>query len=143
MIDLKPYIHLTTMMVLATKDENGNPYTANVYFRVDEKYNFYFISNLRREHSHHIEKDAHVAWSIINTEQYQAKDKDKKWLQFQGIAKLLDESESTEIYKKLYNPDKPYSEILEKGHRIFECIPTRVKIWDETLYGWAGKIINF
>ena len=82
MIDLKPYIKLTTMMVIATKDENGNPYTANVYFRVDEKYNFYFISNLRREHSNHILSDDSVAWSIINTEQYKAIDKDKKGLQF-------------------------------------------------------------
>ena len=131
------------MMVLATKDKDGNPYTANVYFKVDEDDNFYFISNLRREHSQHIEKDDRVAWSIINTQQYKVQDKDKKWLQFQGIAKLLDESESTNIYKKLYNPNKPYAEILEKWHHIFKCTPTRVKIWDETLYGWAGKIINF
>ena len=143
MIDLQPYIQLTTMMVIATKDQYGNPYTANVYFRVDEEYNFYFISNLRREHSNHILGDKNIAWSIINTEQYKVEDKDKKGLQFLWIAKLLDESESTDIYKKLYNPDKPYAEILEKGHHIFRCTPTRVKIWDETLYGWAGKIINF
>lgn len=78
MIDLQPYINLTTMMVLATKDKDGNPYTANVYFKVDEDDNFYFISNLRREHSQHIEKDDRVAWSIINTQQYKVQDKDKK-----------------------------------------------------------------
>jgi len=143
MINLKPYIELTTMMVIATKDESWNPYTANVYFRVDEDYNFYFISNLRREHSNHILKDEAIAWSIINTEQYKVEDKDKKGLQFLWTGELLDESESTDIYKKLYNPDKPYAEILEKGHHIFRCTPTRVKIRDETLYGGAGKIINF
>ena len=143
MIDLKPYIKLTTMMVIATKDEYGKPYTANVYFRVDEKYNFYFISNLRREHSNHILSDDSVAWSIINTEQYKAIDKDKKGLQFLWTSQLLDQQEATEVYKKLYNPDKPYAEILEKGHHIFRCKPIRVKIWDETLYGWAGEIINF
>ena len=78
MIDLKPYIHLTSMMVLATKDENGNPYTANVYFKSDEDHNFYFISNLRREHSNHILKNDSVAWSIINTEQFVIDDRDKK-----------------------------------------------------------------
>ena len=143
MIDLQPYINLTTMMVLATKDETGNPYTANVYFKVDEEYNFYFISNLRREHSQHISRDDNVGWSIINTEQYVVTDKDKKWLQFLWKAEQLDESEATDIYKRLYNPDKPYVDILEKWHHIFKCTPTRVKIWDETLYAGAGKVINF
>jgi len=143
MIDLQPYIDLTTMMVLATKDEQWNPYTANVYFRVDSDYNFYYISNLRREHSHHISKDNNVAWSVINTEQYSRQDKDKKWLQFQWKAKHLTWEEATNIYRELYNPNKTYADILENGHHIFRCTPTRVKIWDETLYGGAGKIINF
>jgi len=143
MIDLQPYISLTTMMVIATKNIDGNPYTANVYFRVDENYNFYFISNLRREHSNHILRDGSVAWSVINTEQYQVKDKDKKGLQFLWKSELLSEIASWDIYRKYYNPDKPYTKILEKWHRIFKCTPTRVKIRDETLYWWAGKIINF
>lgn len=66
------------MMVLATKDETGNPYTANVYFRVDEECNFYYKSKISREHSQHIEQDNRVAWSILNTEKYEKSAKDKK-----------------------------------------------------------------
>jgi hypothetical protein len=32
MIDLNPYLELSKMMVLTTKDPKGNPYTSNVYF---------------------------------------------------------------------------------------------------------------
>jgi len=78
MLDLSPYISLTTMIVLATVDEQGSPYTSNMYFRVDEQYNFYFSSKNFRAHSKHIEKNNSVAWSIINTEKYEKSAKDKK-----------------------------------------------------------------
>jgi len=38
MLDLNPYISLTTMIVLATIDEDGHPYTSNMYFRVLSAY---------------------------------------------------------------------------------------------------------
>jgi uncharacterized protein YhbP (UPF0306 family) len=66
------------MMVLATKDHESNPYTANVYFRVDKEYNFYYKSKVSREHSQHIEQDNRVARSILNTEKYEKSAKDKK-----------------------------------------------------------------
>ena len=78
MLDLKPYITLTSMIVLATIDEQGNPYTSNMYFRVDEMYNFYFKSKSTREHSKHISVSPRVGWSIINTEKYERSAKDKK-----------------------------------------------------------------
>lgn len=78
MVDLTPYISLTTMIILATMDEQGNPYTSNMYFRVDSEYNFYFQSKNFREHSQHIEKNNKVAWSILNTQKYEKSAKDKK-----------------------------------------------------------------
>jgi len=78
MISLTPYISLTTMMILATIDQEGIPYTSNMYFRVDSEYNFYFQSKTFREHSKHIEKNNNVAWSILNSEKYEKTDTDKK-----------------------------------------------------------------
>gem|GEM_PF-3651364 len=70
MTDLKQYLEMTTMMVLATKDSEGNPYTANVYFGYNpDNYSCYFISRLTREHSKQIIENEAIAWSIINTQQ--------------------------------------------------------------------------
>jgi len=143
MIDLKPYISLTTMIVLATIDEEWNPYTSNMYFRTDNDYNFYFQSKTFREHSKHIEKNNKVAWSILNTEKYEKSSPDKKWLQFQWIAQILTWKEAERIKKELYDKEMTFFEILQSGHMIYKCTPLQVKIWDETLYGGEGKIIEF
>lgn len=144
MIDLQPYINLTTMMVLATKDKQWRPYTSNLYFGYNPKnYICYFISNLRREHSQHILNDKIIAWSIINTEQYWFENKDKKGLQFQWDARLLEWKEAQEKFESFYEKRIHPPAWLPENHHIFECIPKRVKIWDENLYGWAWKIINF
>jgi len=132
MLNLKPYISLTTMIVLATIDEQGNPYTSNMYFRVDDDYNFYFQSKTFREHCKHIDKNNSVAWSILNSEKYEKSAKDKKWLQFQGIAEMLTGKEAEKIKKELYGKEMTFLEILRSGH-----------IWDETLYGWEWKVIEF
>lgn len=82
-VNLTPYLDLTSMIVLATIDENGNPYTVNMYYKVDKEYNFYFKSKQFREHSKHIVENNLVGWSVINTERYIPSSKDKKGLQFQ------------------------------------------------------------
>ena len=143
MIDLNKYIWLTTMMVLATKDESWNPYTSNVYFRCDESYKFYFISKDFREHSKHIIENWIVAWSILNTEKYNETDQDKKWLQFRWNAKVLKNNEGEKIIKNIFNLDKKYSKMIEEWHYIFECTPEKVKIWDEEIYGGNGKKFEF
>lgn len=143
MIDLNPYISLTTMMVLATRDEQWNPYTSNMYFKVDEEYNFYFQSKTFREHSKHIERSNSVAWSVINTEKYEKSDDDKKWLQFIWVAEMLTWKEAEKVQTELYWKEMTFFEILQSGHMIYKCTPSKVKIWDETLYGWEGKVIEF
>jgi len=130
-------------MILATKDLDGNPYTANVYFRADKDYNFYFQSKNFREHCKHIEKDCHVAWSILNTEKYTREDKDKKGLQFQGTAQMLTGKEAEKIKKELYGKEMTFFEMLQSRHMIYKCTPSKVKIWDEELYWGQGEIIDF
>lgn len=143
MIDLKPYISLTTMIVLATIDEQWNPYTSNMYFRVDEEYNFYFKSKASREHSQHIVKNTNVAWSILNSEKYSLSSKDKKWLQFKGTAEMLTGKRAEEINKELYWKEMSFFEMMQNGHMIYKCTPSRVKIYDEALEDWPQKIIEF
>lgn len=142
-MDLTPYTSLTTMMILATNDEHGNPYASNVYFKIDDNYNFYYRSKTFREHSKHIRKNKQVAWSIINTEKYTRSDKDKKWLQFQWTAVELTWKEAEKISKEIYGVEKTFVQMLQEWHLIYKCTPTKVKIWDEELYGGQGKVIEF
>ena len=143
MIDLTPYISLTTMIILATRDEDGYPYTSNMYFKVDAENNFYFQSKDFRAHSKHIEQNPSVAWSIINTEKYEKAASDKKWLQFQWTAEMLTGKEAEKIKKELYGKDMSFSEIRESGHMIYKCTPSWVKVWDEVLYAGEGKVFKF
>lgn len=142
MQQLKKYLELSHMMILATLDENGKPYTSNVYFAYDEE-SCYFISRATRQHSQQIEKNNSIAWSVINTEKYSSNDSDKKWLQFQGTAEMLDEIKWKEIFEKIYNPRIWFQNGFPEWHRVYKCIPEKVKIWDEEMYGWDGKIITF
>ena len=105
MIDLSAYISLTKMIILATKDNEWNPYVSNMYFKVDPENNFYFRSKSFRQHSQHIMKRADVAWSIINTEKYEKDAKDKKALQFQGLCTRLSWKDAEKVSKDIYEKD--------------------------------------
>lgn len=143
MIHLKPYLEMTNMMILATKDNDNYPYTSNVYFGYDpENYTCYFISRLTREHSQHIITRQHIAWSIVNSEQWWDDDSNKKWLQFQWIGRLLEWTEAQEIFDIHYQPRIAFPWGLPEWHHVFECKPTSVKIWDEELFGGDGQVIK-
>lgn len=142
MQEILPYIQLSPMLILATKDDTGNPYTVNVYFGYSENpLKFYIISRPIREHMKHIERNPQVAWSILNTQKYAPIDTDKQGLQFQWVAHILNQNEGLEIYRKNYEPRIHFPNFPE-WHHVVEVTPTRCKIWDEALYGWQGKIIT-
>ncbi len=52
------------VMSLATADEHGTPYAANVYFAADEQLNIYFVSSASTAHSQHVLSRAEVAITI-------------------------------------------------------------------------------
>lgn len=143
MLDLTPYISLTMMIVLATIDEDWNPYISNMYFRVDEEYNFYYKSKASREHSQHIAKNNRVAWSILNSEKYTLSSKDKKWLQFTGTAEMLTGKDAEKIQAELYGKQMNFFEMMQNGHMIYKCVPDKVKIHDESNTELLGKVIEF
>ncbi|MFI5412788.1 MAG: pyridoxamine 5'-phosphate oxidase family protein [Candidatus Micrarchaeales archaeon] len=54
-------------MVLATSDKMGNPWASPVFFAVDEKYNFYFLSAIDSRHGINIEKNPKVGIAIFDS----------------------------------------------------------------------------
>lgn len=140
MINLQTYLDLTSMMVLATKDEQGNPYTSNVYFICDQKWKFYFRSKAYREHCKHIVENKTIAWSILNTQKFAKEAPDKKWLQFLGTARVLQGNEIVHIDSTLYGNNSTAQQLEAAGQYIVECTPTQVKIWNEELYWVEWKI---
>lgn len=143
MINLEKYLSLTKMMILATNDSTGNPYTANVYFKADKENNFYFRSKYYREHSQHIINNWKTARSIINTEKFKKEDNTKKWLQFQWSAIMLKWEEFETTSKNIYWIDQKYDDLTDSCSRIFKCSPNKVKIRDEAKYWWNWFIYSF
>ncbi len=82
---------------LATVDSNGvwaNP----VYFAYDDKFNFYFISQIDSRHMQNIQDDPRVSIAIYNTHQ----EKDVEGVYVEGKAKILDELEERLVAHKIY-----------------------------------------
>lgn len=143
MIDLQQYLDLTPMMIIATKDQDWNPYTANVYFKCDQNKNFYFRSKIYRQHSQHIINSWQVARSIINTIRFNKEDPAKKWLQFQWSAYILEWDAFNKASDMIYHKWERYNELTQSSSHIFKCIPTRVKIRDEEKFWWDWKVYQF
>lgn len=65
---LKECLESTTFCCIATVDPKGvwaNP----VYFAYDEKFNLYFISQMKSRHMQNLNKDPRISVSIYKTEQ--------------------------------------------------------------------------
>ncbi len=140
-MNLERYTGLTQMMVFATTDSVWNPFTCNVYYKIDWNSNFYFVSRKETEHWCNIINNWKAAWSIINTQQHPEKGLDKIWMQVTGKAKILEWAEAKKLYEELF-ADWTYEDLLKSDHHIFQCIPSRIKIWDDELYWDELKVIE-
>jgi len=150
---LAPYFKWQKMIVLATLDNNNNPYVSNVYFWYDDEFNLYFLSKLERNHSQHILDNWKVAVSIIDTKKYSVVDWDKQALQIQWTAELLeweDAKQGFEYYKnnipdivKLWENFHSWDIFKADWNNIFKINIRNVKIWDEEKYKHWWEIIIF
>ena len=59
--DLRAFLREINVVALATVDEQGRPYVANIYVAPDEAFCFYFVSDRQSAHVHHIARQPRVA----------------------------------------------------------------------------------
>lgn len=75
-------------LTLGTADENM-PWTAPLYYAVDDRYTFYYISQMDSLHTKHILKNSKVAFAIFDSHQ---KEGTGNGVQASGRAYLLKDS---------------------------------------------------
>lgn len=100
--DWKKYLlacmNSTDYCSIATVDEKGvwsNP----VYFAWDDRFNFYFISQMHSRHMQNLNKNPRIAVSIYKTEQKG----DVVGIQLEGTGKILSKKDNKEEIQHAYN----------------------------------------
>ncbi len=121
---IKNNIYLT----LGTADKD--PWVAPVFYAVDDKYNFYYISQMDSLHTRHILKSPSVAFAIFDSHQ-----KEGTGNGVQGIGKvhLLSDEELSEAFKWYHTTFiemKPEFFTGNAPYRFFKIIPEHFYVLD-------------
>jgi len=120
---IKNNIYLT----LATAD--SRPWAAALYYRTDNKLNFYFVSPINSLHSKHVRKNPIVAFTIFDSHQ---KAGAGNGIQASGECKELKGKELREALKwyksSVFTSTHP--EIVKAKYRLYKIVPQHFFIWD-------------
>ena len=123
---IKNNIYLT----LATTDGNL-PWSAPLFYCVDDKYNFYYISQMDSLHIKHILKNPKVAFAIFDS---QAPEGQGNGVQVSGKAVLIDKEddigEALKHYHTSFISCTPKDFDGSKPYRIFKIIPEKFYVLD-------------
>lgn len=122
---IKNNIYLT----LATTD--SGPWAAPLYYCVDDKYKFYYISQMESVHTRHILKNPNVAFAIFNSHCSEGKG---NGVQASGKAYLLKKDneikEALKWYSTTFIECKPESFKGSAPYRLFKIIPEKFYVLD-------------
>lgn len=122
---IKKNIYLT----LATSDDF--PWATPLFYCVDEKFNFFFISQLISVHTQQMLKNSLVSFAIFDSTQQEGKG---NGIQGDGKVEFLDTKEKIEYGLKTYSTT--YIELTIKSlqapapYRLFKLIPEHLYILD-------------
>lgn len=146
---LKPYMQRAKLATIATSHAN-KPYAVTVFYCVDENLNFYFLSKASRRHSKEIVKNPHVSMAIApDSITWGTK---VTGLTVEGTCKPLFGSEASAAFKR-YTKRFPIAADLSKefkekkhlrkySHEMWVVKPKTIKVWDESKYGYEGKVFT-
>lgn len=104
-------------------------WTAPLYYCIDDKYNFYYISQMDSLHTKHILKNHKVAFSIFDSHEPEG---EGNGVQASGKAYLLktdkEIKEALKYYSTTYIDCKPEMFTGKAPYRLFKIIPERFYI---------------
>jgi uncharacterized protein YhbP (UPF0306 family) len=143
--ELIKFVKNQKLLVLSTIDENGKPWSTNVYYSADKDLNLFFVSPPDTNHSKHIKNNSTVAFSIA---WYDPKDLANRKA-IQGTGACIRITKVSEIVRLLKNHSKYYplwrSVITYKAmrqklieSRPYIIKPKYMKFWNDELYGDEG-----
>ena len=145
MDDVKAFLESQKLLVLSTVDEQGNPWTCNVYYSVDNKLNIFFVSPVSTKHIQHIKHNQRVSFSVpwFNPDDLT----DRKAIQGAGVCEqvtspktiislIKNHSKYYPLWKEVLTYENIKSSTIES--RPFIIKPDYLKYWDDKLYGSEG-----
>lgn len=125
----KDIINNNIYLTLATA--NGNPWAAPLYYCIDDKYDFYYISQIDCAHTQHILKNPNVAFAIFDSHQ---KEGTGNGVQGSGKAYFLEKDDEIDKALKYYHT--AYIELkLEtlkppNPYRMFQLVTEKFYVLD-------------
>lgn len=136
---IKEFLHSHFQMVVSTYA--NYPWTATVYYSVDQDLNIYFLSNPETLHCKQIEKNPKVAVAVVDSPQKPTSL--KKGIQIYGKAKKISGANkirhALELWRKtldVTNPLYTYEGMMKKAikGRMYKITPIRIKFFNEALW---------
>ncbi|MCB0754296.1 MAG: pyridoxamine 5'-phosphate oxidase family protein [Flavobacteriales bacterium] len=134
----------TQLWSMATVSPSGTPHINTAYFSYDENFRFYFITSPHTQHGKFIEANPEVAVSIFSTD-HPWQEVPFRGIQLWGKARNLHVLASPTDARASYcnrfpkaadwiGPEKQESR-SDVHDRFFDLEPTRLKLFDEKLFG--------
>ncbi len=129
-------------LVLATIDEENNPWVSNIYYAVDNDFNLIFFTPPHTKHSTHILSNSSVAFGL----NWYNKDnlKDRIGIQGTGIYEKVSDPILISRFLNTYHTKYPNSReslteenmLMNKiASRLFRIKPKYIKYWNDKLFG--------
>lgn len=142
---LLSFLQSQKLLNIATVDEEGNPWLANVYYSITPSGKIFFVSDPRSNHGKHVAIHSQIAFGVTWIDE---KDLwNRKAVQGKGTAELLTNLlELGTFLRNHYEYFPTWKEFLtEKGlaqHllevRPYIITPFYMKFWNDELYGEDG-----
>jgi len=140
--EITDYLENRKLLVLSTIDDNGNPWTCNVYFSVDKDFNLFFVSSPKTKHGQHIAKNSQVSFSIPWFDEKNLAN--RKAVQGTGVCqRVTDAKETIRLLKNHYKYYPSWQSVITYEamrdslieSKPYMIKPTYMKFWNDELYG--------
>jgi uncharacterized protein YhbP (UPF0306 family) len=137
---LLDFLQSQKLLIIATA--SMEPWICNVFYGIDDKFKFYFISGKETKHSRHILNNSIIAFSVA---WYNPNDHtDRKAVQGKGLCRPAKNDQEIEKGVQLHNKNFPEFAgritadwIKDTSHdsQVWVVEPRYIKFWNDELYG--------
>lgn len=143
--ELLKFLQEQKLVAIATTDENGKPWVANVYYSVDKAGRLFFVTAPETKHGQHISASKDVAFTIS---WYDKTDLgNRKAVQGLGTCERLNDPIAIgkfllnhyiyfPSWKEVINEKSMREKIIDS--RPYIITPSYMKFWNDELYGEEG-----
>lgn len=139
---LLPFLQSQKILTVATID-GESPWVCNVYFSVNDKYEFFFFSNVKANHSKHLELNEKTSFTTVW--QNPDDDGDRKAIQATGVCRQV--KDPVRLLKLVKHHYQYFPSWKKKGETLNDVVqrslktgayiiePDYIKYWNDGEFG--------